>query len=656
MIRPSSVEAQIDSLYMYIDSTTVVSARSTSVIRQTSSQMMKIDMGQMQSMPKILGNTDPLHFVKLLPGVQTSTEYDSGIRVQGCDAAHNEMSVAGVPVFGVNHLLGFFSVFNPEHYSKMSFSHSSASNRLGGTLRMELPDTLKKPVTASVAVGLMSFQGTVGVRVGEESHLRISARQSYMNLLYKPWLKLNENPMRYGFGDYNLTYIWAPGDKDKLWADAYFGMDRASIGQSLYDMGVNLDWGNYMAALHWEHKGDVISHNHSVYSSGYESQCNVTQGSGVLDVPSFINAAGYHGDLFWKDLHGDLELIYYRVLPQTPSVEGLFDIMTPQREIQNGFEASASVEYDRTFAFDWNVRAGLRGVMFLTPESDMKGGLLPELSLSYNARRFGKFGLTYGWRQQNLFKTGLSNIGLPVEFWFMAGRYSDPQYSQNMSFIYDLDFGQGMYHASMGLYHKWLYNQVEYKGDIFDLFLGEYDLDNHLLKGRGWNYGLNLMIHKQSGKVTGWISYSLGRALRRFDNPEYSGKYPANHERIHELNAVCSYKHDDWDFSGTFVYASGLPFTAPESFYISSGKLIANYGEHTACRMKPYLRLDLSVTYAIRKDERQENGVNFSLYNVLARKNDVMYRLYVNKKNQFAYSGMAFMLRLVPSISYYHKF
>lgn len=655
-VRLPGAEAQTDSLHLYLDSTTVVSARNTSTVRQNAAHLMKIDISRMQGLPKILGNTDPLHFVRFLPGVQTSTEYDSGIRVQGCDAAHNEMSVSGVPVFGVNHLLGFFSVFNPEHYTSMTFSHSSSSTRLGGTLRMELPDTLRKPVTGSVSVGMMSSQGTVGIRLGKKSHLRVSARQSYMNLLYKRWLKLNDNPMKYGFGDYNLTYIWHSGDKDKVWVDGYFGMDSAEIFQGSYDMGVSLDWGNYMSSVHWEHKGEELSHRHTLYSSGYRSHCLVTEKDASLTVPAFMNASGYNGGISWRDFKGTAQLVWYRAMPQAPSVKGLFSIDDPAKEIQNAGEGSLSFEYDKTFAYDWALRAGMKGILYLTPESDLSGGLAPDLSLSYDARRFGKLELSYALRQQNIFQTGLSNIGLPVEFWFLAGRHGRPQYSQNLSFLYDLDFCRGMFNLSVGLYHKWLYNQVEYKGDIFDLFLGGYDIDDHLLKGRGWNYGMNLMLHKQSGKVTGWVSYSLGRALRRFDNPDFSGIYPANHERIHELNAVCSYDCGRWDFAGTFVYASGLPFTAPESYYISSGKLIANYGDHNACRMRPYVRLDISVTCSIRKDERQENGINLSIYNVLARRNDVMYRLTLTDDDRFGYRPMSFMLRLVPSISYYHKF
>ena len=111
-----------------------------------------------------------------------------------------------------------------------------------------------------------------------------------------------------------------------------------------------------------------------------------------------------------------------------------------------------------------------------------------------------------------------------------------------------------------------------------------------------------------------------------------------------------------WNFAATAVYASGAPFTAPESYYISSGQIITEYGDHNACRMRPYFRLDLSVSYCIIKNDRQENGVNVSLYNATARGNDVMYRISTDRNGTYSYGPMSFFLKLVPSISYYHKF
>lgn len=647
--------AQTDSLYMHLDSTTFTIRRHASAIRKTGSGVTTIDADMIQSLPKIFGNTDPVNFIRQLPGVQTNSEYDSGIHIQGCDNSHNFISVGDVPVYGSNHLLGLFSAFIPSHHEKMAFSTSAGdATRLGGRLNMELPDTLKEKVSGEISSGLISSQGTLKVRVGKKSHLRISARGSYINLLYGHWLRIDGNQLKYGFGDGNLTWLYADG-KDRIWADVYFGMDKAHLAESTFDVGLGLEWGNAMGALHWERKGDEARQKHSIYYSGFRSDSGITQSSSSMDMSAFISTAGYKGHVNWGGITAGADLAYHHIQPQSPQLHGIIGAENNVQEQQRSAEASVYARYTKAFANRWEATAGLTGSGYLSPEGRTYGGLSPEAAVSYNTFTYGKIKASYDLGRQYLFQTGISNIGLPVEFWFAAGRYSKPQHSHNFSLSYDAAFFRESLAVSASVYYKKLYNQIQYTGSLFDFFSSVYDLDSHLLKGQGWNYGLNLMVHKQTGNLTGWISYSLGRALRQFDNPEYTGIYPANHERIHELNAVASYKLQKWDFGGTFVYASGQPFTAPEYFYLASGQLLTVYGKHNGCRMRPYIRLDLSATYSFTRTDRKENGINLSVYNVLARRNDVMYRITKDERG-YAYGPIGFFIQLMPSISYYHKF
>lgn len=648
-------EAQTDSLFMQLDSATFTIRRHTSAIRRSGLGHTTIDADMIQSLPKIFGNTDPVNFIKQLPGVQTGSEYDSGIHIQGCDNSHNMISIGDVPIYGSNHLLGLFSAFIPSHHKTMTFSTSAAdANRLGGMLDMELPDTLKDKISGEVSAGLISSQGTIGLRAGDHSHLRISARGSYINALYKRWMQIGGNTLGYGFGDGNLTWLYAKG-KDRVWADFYFGMDEAHLAERHFDVGIDLAWGNAMGALHWERQGEAVRQKHSVYYTGFMSECDVLHSSSSMNMVSFNTTAGYKGSMQWNDLTAGADIAYYHILPQSPVLSGVIGSENGTRELQNSGEASVFARYSRPLADRWNMYAGLKASGYISPEGRTYGGVSPEISVSYNMYRCGKLKADYNLRRQYIFQTGISNLGLPVEFWFAAGHYSRPQHSHNLSLSYDAAFFRDAIAVSASVYYKSLYNQIQYTGSLLDFFNTVYDLDSHLLKGRGWNYGFNMILHKQSGSLTGWISYSLGRALRRFDNPEYGGLYPANHERIHELNAVASYKIRKWDFGGTFVYASGQPFTAPEYFYLSSGQLLAVYGGHNGCRMRPYIRLDLSATYSFVRDSRQENGINLSVYNVLCRHNDVMYRIS-ESEDGYSYGPLSFFIQLMPSISYYHKF
>lgn len=368
-----------------------------------------------------------------------------------------------------------------------------------------------------------------------------------------------------------------------------------------------------------------------------------------------IRTIGYKSQLNLESITAGIDLSHFDVLPQNPDPDGLYGTEGPQQKRQKAVEASLYGGWHHTFADRWTLNAGLRSNLFISPEKKAFWSISPDISASFNAFRYGKVTASYRWNRQHLFQCGMSNIGLPIEFWFIAGEYSDPQYAQSADIAYEVGLlGQAL-SFSTSLYFKRLYNQTEYKGDLFDFFNSTYRLEDHLLKGDGWNYGLNLMLHKQSGDLTGWVSYSIGRALRRFDNRDYSGIYPANHERIHELNAVCSYEIGDWNFAGTFVYATGVPFTAPAYYYISSGQIITKPGEHNACRMRPYMRLDLSATLELYRKDNILHEINISLYNVTGRRNDVMYRLK-EKDGAWSYGPMSFFMRWIPSISYCFKF
>lgn len=653
-----SSQAQTDSLYIELDSTTFMSHRHSSALRARTGGALELDMEGIRDFPQILGNADPLNMLKYFSGVQTSSEYDSGVHIQGCDNAHNDISLGGVPIYGASHLLGLFSIFNPSHYTRMSFSHSpagaSVSNRLGGAIHMELPDTLDRNVRGDISLGIMTSQGTLSLKLGQNSFLHLSARQSYLNLLYKRWLKIGGNPMRYGFGDYNVTYFIRAGQKDHIWADAYYGRDNAFLGAGNYNVDLSAGWGNLTAALHWEHLGDGFKMRNSAFASGYAVDASLKQINSDLEMPSSIASAGYKGKIMWGDLVSGADITVYKVKPQAP-YRNISGNEMSSTEIQKALEADIYSDYSHTFDSGLSFDIGLKSMAYLSPEKEWFFSLSPNLSLSYNAWQKGRYHLSYSLRHQNLFQTGLTNIGLPIEFWFMAGKYSRPQSAHSFAFGYDVDFYGDMFRLDVDIYHKILSNQVEYDGDLFELINSEYDLDRFLLKGDGYNYGLSLMLHKQAGKFTGWMSYSFGRALRTFDDPAYPGVYPASHERIHEFKALCSYEYGKWDFTATAICASGTPFTPPESFYLSDGILITKFGEYNSARLRPYIRADLSVSRTFRKDDRCENGINFSIYNALARKNEVMWRLSADD-GKFTYQPLSFFMRFMPSVSYYHKF
>ena len=256
-----------------------------------------------------------------------------------------------------------------------------------------------------------------------------------------------------------------------------------------------------------------------------------------------------------------------------------------------------------------------------------------------------------------MFQTGFSDAGLPTEFWMSTDSRNRPQYCSGFSAGASVDLGRRMWRLSADIFYRSMYNQIEYGGSLLDCLNSSYDLNNYLLHGKGKNIGFNVMAQKCAGNITGWISYTYTRARRTFNEEGGKATFPANHERPHELNAVVAWslgRH--WTIGTTLVCASGTPFTAPVSASILNGNVIANYGKHNANRLGRYGRLDLSVNYKWKSKRIREQGLNFSIYNATAHRNDLFYRIRTRKNGSFALRPVTFMVDVLPSVSYYCKF
>lgn len=618
-----------------------------------------VDMRLMELMPRILGNADPIHYAQLLPGVQTNSEYDAGLHIQGCDNAHNAVGINGVPLYNVAHMMGFFSTFNATHFSRFRLAKSpteaSASNRLGGAVDMQTADTLTRTVGGDLSVGPLSSQATLRLPLGRKASLTVSAREAYFNLLYSPWLKIDGQQIGYAFGDYNVSLLVCPSSRDHLQLDGYLGHDNVSFAEDAYQSDSHLRWGNAMAALHHTHRFTTATFRQTAYFTTYRNRLTIAQTNIDAGLKSSVSTLGYKASLATKALTVGTDIAYHRLTPQEPHVAGVINGANDGGERQQALEASVFGDYRLPLTTRLTGQLGLRGTLY-RQGSNAFYGLDPSLSLTYSPAPQTRLSLRLGSRRQYLMRTGFSDIGLPTEFWFASGSTFKPQRSLHASLEFETYLHDKTYRLSVEGYFKRLYHQVEYVGTVFDMLYATYSLDRTLITGRGHNYGLNLLFEKRRGRLTGWLSYSAGRAMRQYPGTEYAGTYPASHERIHELNAVATLKVGKrWSLGATGVFATGTPYTKVERYYLLSHHLMADYGPHNGSRVGNYLRVDLSASYDFRTRNGRRSGINLSLYNVTMRDNPLFYRLRIHQET-VAYKPFTFAVRLLPSINYYYSF
>ena len=653
-----------DTLRVLLDSVVVTAKRNTSGMSALDFGTSRVDMNLVEALPKILGNSDPVHYAQMLPGVQTNGELRSGLNVQGCDSQHTLFSIGGVPLYGVAHLLGIFSAFNPSHYSGMMLEKTpmkaSSPSRLGGNLDMLISDEIPDSTNGTLNVGIMSSQGTLRIPIKERTLLTLSGRGSYLNLLYGPLLKVDDDTqIKYGFFDANATLHHRFNDRNSIIANFYMGQDNGGFYHTGYQDDVSVRWGNHLASVLWmyEDRGGWKM-KHSVYNTRYFNRMYMDFPDIHASLPSSIMDFSYKGEVYCRGISLGADFIYHIIQPQDPHVESSFNVVaTPQEEVRSR-ELSIWADYSHHFSDRLNISGGVRYTLYNTSGNTYHAAD-PSIRLNYRPIDNLSLSLGYVLKHQNLFQTGMSSVGLPCEFWLSSGRtVGAPQWGHGPVMSAMLSLMDGKYRIGVDAYYKRLHNQIEYQGNYLSFINSIYSLDAALLHGNGYNYGVSVMLSKLAGSLTGWVSYSFGRSFRTYDYPRLSGTFPANHERVHELNALLTWKVGRrWSFGSTFILASGTPFTAPEAFYLINGRITSQYAGHNNNRLPAYARLDLSMNWQLGSlSYRWKHFVNVSVYNATARRNALFYSIGASEDGRYSYKRVYFMPFPLPSISYTVKF
>lgn len=640
-----------------LDSIAVKGYRYRLPVRENAEGITIWDISSMNILPQILGNADPMHYAQMLPGIQTNSEYRSGINIEGCDNQHNALFIEGVPLYNVNHLLGFFSTFNPSHFPSMVISKGSVSaaspNRLGGMLEMKHSTEIADTASGIVQLGLISSQGTLRLPVNSKTLVTASLRGSYINMLYSQWLRADGQQIKYSFYDANVSLVHQLDSRNTFLLDFYGGGDKAVYDEDYYLANIRARWGNTMGAAHWIYKNNTLVIKSTAFVTFYDNKLGLNMQDIAFQLPSNIKDYGLKSDAAWNRWNFGLESAWHDIHPQSVYQQGNFNISDGQTSPMHSFESSLYGNYEIPMAENTTLIGGVRGSVFKKGRKTY-GAFDPSLHLLYDNRLI-RISASYALRHQYLFQTGFSDSGLPTEFWISTNEDLKPQYAHELivsgsSFLFNRRF-----RVIADVFYRRLHNQLAYKGSILDYVNSVYDITHSLMHGKGKSYGFSLMVNKCAEHLTGWLTYTYTHARRSFDRDGRRKLHPANHERPHELNAVVTYAMGNhWSFGATSVFASGTPFTAAQSLFLLNNNIIIKYGEYNAARLHHYARLDLSANYEWGRNSRQ--GVNFSLYNVTSRNNDLFYYLRIRDDGSFVYRPVTFVMRILPSLSYYYKF
>ena len=659
---------------------TVTADRKELGIHGSQMSTIEVPIAQIKAVPALFGETDVLKALQLLPGVKAGTEGTAGMYVRGGGPDENLFLLDGVPIYNVNHLGGFFSVFNADAVKNVTFYKGSFparfSGRLSSVVDIRMKDGDNKKLHGNFSIGLISSKFNLeGPIINDKTTFNISARRTYFDILLQPILKLSaaqegmdKMTAGYYFYDMNAKISHKFSDKDRLYLSAYMGDDAvySNIRQKYSNyqsttssdwMKMDMKWGNAIAALRWNHiiNNKLFMNTTATYTryryfvsvgteSEYISPTENTRNTATLGYNSGIEDYSAKVDFDYSPnpnhdikFGGNITNHTFR-----PGVQVLKIVEEQNNTTQNMDTTIGDIDVSSNelimYAED-NIRLGsfIKANVGLNFSNYLvQGKYYPSFQprLSTNVLLNDKLSLKVGYAYMNQYIHLLSsnNISLPTDLWVPVTKRIDPMNSHQVSggIFYEL---KNIADFSVEGYYKSMNNLIEYLDG--SSFMGSSTgWEDKVAMGRGWGYGLEFLAQRTIGKTTGWIGYTWSKSERLFDREgeelNNGNVFPAKYDRRHDISIVVSHKFSNrFDLAGTWVFSTGNAATLAlqnyqpansqqnRSWYSSSMPYINSRNNF---RYPNYHRLDLGMNF----HKQKKHGIrtwNLSIYNVYNQQN-----------------------------------
>lgn len=654
-----NIELQEESLQL--EEVVVSSEREDANVSETAMSREKLPIETIKALPALLGEVDVLRTIQLLPGVQTAGEGTTGLFVRGGSADQNLVLLDEATVYNASHLLGFFSVFNPDAIKNLELYKGGIPARFGGRLSSILDIQMKegnnKEYEVNGGIGLISSRLTVeGPIQKNRSSFIVSGRRTYADVFLRlsPDENINQNQLY--FYDFNAKANLILDENNRIYMSGYFGRDKLG-----FDNIFGLDWGNTTFTTRWNHLFNNrlflnTSLIYSRFSYGFEGDDGTTEfrwdtrtreGNLKLDFTYYSNTQ--HTLTF-----GASSIYRYFGAPEVSfdSPTEFTNVEVPDRfaletALYIGDEwtvnSRLALEYGLRYSFFQNLGPtsyylyeegeprdeqtviGTQNYGRFEPVASYHGPE-PRLGMKYELTTESSVKASYNRMRQYIQVASNATAGLPIDRWIPADKYVEPLLADQVALGYFRNFKENTFETSAEVYYKWMDQLIDFKLGEQGQILFSDALEREILSGEGRAYGLELLAKKNRGNTTGWVGYTLSRTEREIPGINEGNVYPARYDRTHDLSVVLSHKFTDrFSVSGSFIYSTGLAVSLPSGKYEVDGFIVPVYDDskRNNYRMPDTHRLDLSATLINKPkpDKRFQGSWTFSIYNAYARKN-----------------------------------
>jgi hypothetical protein len=684
-----TLDVSLKPLGLELSEVVIIGKRTDENVRAPEMSMVKMDIKTIRKVSSLLGEIDIIKVLQLLPGVQATSEGSTGFSVRGGNSDQNLILLDDATIYNASHLMGFFSVFNNDAIKDVTLYKgdipAAYGGRLSSFLDIRMKDGNSKKFGMTGSIGTVSSKLTLeGPIIKDRTTFLVSGRRTYADLFLPLAKDENVRDNRLYFYDFNLKLTHVINENNRLYLSGYSGRD--TFKNDFASMG----FGNQIASLRWNHLfSKKLFFNLSLITSRYNYELGTPEGdansfkwtSTMRDYSARFDFTQYLSSK--HTLRYGATTMYHEIFPGTATGLGNESainefILPTEYALESSLYASdeykvnqkLTLKYGLRFALFQNTGPGTyynfdedhnpvdssiygKGDFFNTYTS-----LEPRLAFIYMINGLSSIKGSYSHTAQFLTLAQNSTTGTPLDIWFPATLNVEPQTCDQVALGYFRNFNKNMYEVSGEVYYKYFGSVIDFR-DHAMLLLNPY-LEGELRIGTGYAYGIETMIRKDEGKLTGWISYTYSRSFRTIPEINNGVQYNAPYDKPNAVSVVANY-----DFtkrlatSFTWVYATGLPVTFPTGRAIVGNAIIPIYSDRNAYRLPAYHRLDFSITLKgkDKPGKRWKGELNFSLYNVYNRHNTWSINFTQDSSNpNITYAEKTYLFAMIPALTYNFKF
>lgn len=660
---------------------------------------VSLDVKSIKQIPVLMGEVDIIKVIQLLPGVMPTSEGGSGFSVRGGAPDQNLIMVDDATVYNASHALGFFSVFNNDAVQDVTLYKGDMPMQYGGRLSavldVDMREGDKQKYHVAGGIGLLASRLAVeGPIWKNKTSFLLAGRRTYFDL----FLPLAPNEMAQNvklyFWDLNAKLAHEFNKRNRLSLSLYGGLDVFGIKPPTY---AQFDYGNKAGNLTWTHVfTDKFFMNVTALATRYDYSAGMDLGDMNALMSAFLEDYTGKVDFTWvlnpkntirfgvsstyhtygpgnatmtmednEDFMGGAGLSQKLSLPHDHALENAVYLGNDQKvtnkiSLKYGirFSTFSNIGEDSVYFYDkhWELidtKYYKKGEIFNTYET-----FEPRIGAVYLLDSSSSIKANYSRTTQYTQLAQTSTGGNPMDMWFPANPNIKPQTADQFALGYFRNFQDNMWETSIEAYYKKMHHCIDLK-DFASTMMNS-QLYGELRVGEAQAYGIEFFVKKTSGKLNGWISYTLAKTERTIPEINEGRSYLAPYDKTHNLNIVLNYNINKRNIvSANWVYYTGNAVTFPTGRAEVGGIILPVYSDRNACRMPDYHRLDLSYTIKSKdKPERRWSyDWNFSIYNAYARHNPWSITFKQDPENPSqTYAEMIYLFSIVPAVTFNFKF